>query len=187
MLSLPCCQVSSEDYHATVLSPSPRVDEIWHMCLLMPMYYLRLCVGLLNDAATLLDHKPVGIDAVARAERVEATRAVYKDVFVAYHNAWFWEDEEERLKEEKGRESKRVGVLATPVALARVAAPSGSPSDAVTLRLKDQSGAETLFKVKTTARLSSLCQAYASRIGVSVGSFRFTIYGSGLMADTIES
>jgi len=39
------------------LSPSAKVDQVWHALLLFPRAYQRLCAGLLGDGE-LIDHDP---------------------------------------------------------------------------------------------------------------------------------
>ena len=50
-------------------------------------------------------------------------------------------------------------------------------SETITIRVKDQSGDETFFKVKKTTKMSKVFGAYAQRKGVPKTSLRFLIDG----------
>jgi small ubiquitin-related modifier len=45
----------------------------------------------------------------------------------------------------------------------------------VTIRVKDQNGEETMFKVKTSTRFGKIMHTYAIRKGVEVDSLRFLL------------
>ena len=47
----------------------------------------------------------------------------------------------------------------------------------ITIRVKDHSGEETFFKVKTHTRMSKIFNAYASRKGVDQNALRFLLDG----------
>ena len=49
--------------------------------------------------------------------------------------------------------------------------------DTITVRVKDQGGDETFFKVKKTTKMSKVFGAYAQRKGVAITSLRFLIDG----------
>ena len=49
--------------------------------------------------------------------------------------------------------------------------------DAITIRVKDQGGEETFFKVKNTTKMSKVFGAYAQRKGVQQSSLRFLLDG----------
>ena len=50
-------------------------------------------------------------------------------------------------------------------------------SDTITIRVKDQGGDETFFKVKKTTKMQKVFGAYAQRKGVAITSLRFLIDG----------
>ena len=54
--------------------------------------------------------------------------------------------------------------------------------DTITIRVKDQGGDETFFKVKKTTKMSKVFNAYAQRKGVSMTSLRFLIDGDRIDA-----
>ena len=54
--------------------------------------------------------------------------------------------------------------------------------DTITIRVKDQGGDETFFKVKKTTKMSKVFAAYAQRKGVAITSLRFLIDGDRIDA-----
>mmetsp|Transcript_49080 Transcript_49080/g.66881 ORF Transcript_49080/g.66881 Transcript_49080/m.66881 type:complete len:101 (-) Transcript_49080:472-774(-) len=61
-----------------------------------------------------------------------------------------------------------------PTPEAGAAAPDG---DTITIRVRDQTGEETFFKVKKTTRMEKVFSTYAQRKGVNLASLRFLIDG----------
>ena len=51
------------------------------------------------------------------------------------------------------------------------------------IRLRDQTGEETFFKVKTTTKLDKVFNAYATRKDVCATSLRFFVDGAGVRGD----
>ncbi|KAL3799002.1 hypothetical protein HJC23_005141 [Cyclotella cryptica] len=60
------------------------------------------------------------------------------------------------------------------------AKPEGEGSEQLTIRVKDQSGEETFFKVKKTTKMSKIFNAYAARKGVDPTSLRFLLDGDNV-------
>ena len=56
-------------------------------------------------------------------------------------------------------------------------------SDAITIRVKDQAGEETFFKVKNTTKMVKVFAAYAQRKGVQQTSLRFLLDGERIQND----
>ncbi|GMI22115.1 hypothetical protein TrCOL_g12453 [Triparma columacea] len=54
--------------------------------------------------------------------------------------------------------------------------------EAITIRVKDQGGEETFFKIKKTTKMEKVFQTYASRRGVDVSSLRFLLDGERIDA-----
>mmetsp|Transcript_18589 Transcript_18589/g.23943 ORF Transcript_18589/g.23943 Transcript_18589/m.23943 type:complete len:92 (-) Transcript_18589:66-341(-) len=50
-------------------------------------------------------------------------------------------------------------------------------SEPITLRVRDQTGEETFFKIKKTTKMSKVFETYASRKGVQASSLRFMLDG----------
>ncbi|EQC28393.1 hypothetical protein SDRG_13722 [Saprolegnia diclina VS20] len=53
----------------------------------------------------------------------------------------------------------------------------------ITIRVKDQSGEETFFKVKPHTKMEKIFSAYAQRKGVPVTALRFLLDGTRIAAD----
>jgi len=54
--------------------------------------------------------------------------------------------------------------------------PEGGP-EPITIRVRDQTGEETFFKIKKTTKMSKVFETYASRKGVQSQSLRFLLDG----------
>ena len=72
---------------------------------------------------------------------------------------------------------------ATVPATATVAAPAPAPAAGITLRIKDQAGEETYFKVKNTTKMSKVFAAYAQRKGLQQSALRFLLDGERVTND----
>jgi small ubiquitin-related modifier len=57
------------------------------------------------------------------------------------------------------------------------AKPEESANEPITIRVKDQTGEETMFKIKKTTKMSKVFSAYAQRKGVEQASLRFLLDG----------
>ncbi|CAM9100655.1 unnamed protein product [Ascophyllum nodosum] len=53
----------------------------------------------------------------------------------------------------------------------------------ITIRVRDQTGEETYFKVKKTTRMEKVFTTYATRKGVSVSALRFLLDGQRVNAE----
>jgi hypothetical protein len=60
---------------------------------------------------------------------------------------------------------------------------SEDDSEAITIRLMDQGGDETMCKMKRTTRMKNVFGAYASRKGVRIYEIRFLIHGERIGED----
>mmetsp|Transcript_12008 Transcript_12008/g.18928 ORF Transcript_12008/g.18928 Transcript_12008/m.18928 type:complete len:91 (-) Transcript_12008:106-378(-) len=50
-------------------------------------------------------------------------------------------------------------------------------SEPITIRVRDQTGEETFFKIKKSTKMSKVFETYASRKGVQSSSLRFLLDG----------
>ncbi|KAL3771302.1 LOW QUALITY PROTEIN: hypothetical protein ACHAW5_004511 [Stephanodiscus triporus] len=57
------------------------------------------------------------------------------------------------------------------------AKPEESSNEPITIRVKDQTGEETMFKIKKSTKMSKVFSAYAQRKGVEQASLRFLLDG----------
>lgn len=55
--------------------------------------------------------------------------------------------------------------------------------ETITIRVKDQTGEETYFKVKPHTRMEKIFNAYAERKGVQSGALRFLLDGARITAE----
>ena len=55
--------------------------------------------------------------------------------------------------------------------------------ETITLRVKDQTGEETFFKVKKSTKMDEVFNAYASRKGVDKSALRFLVDGERIGTD----
>jgi len=74
--------------------PSNQVDKVWHVCLLFPCAYMRLCSILLGNGI-VIDHDPrTSTPSCVYSERAKqylATFKFYKQTFGCYPPASLWE------------------------------------------------------------------------------------------------
>jgi small ubiquitin-related modifier len=56
-------------------------------------------------------------------------------------------------------------------------AEGGEKGEAITIRVRDQTGEETFFKIKKSTKMEKVFSTYAQRKGVSVESLRFLLDG----------
>jgi len=50
-------------------------------------------------------------------------------------------------------------------------------NEPITIRVRDQTGEETFFKIKKTTKMSKVFNTYAQRKGVQISSLRFLLDG----------
>mmetsp|Transcript_22188 Transcript_22188/g.61791 ORF Transcript_22188/g.61791 Transcript_22188/m.61791 type:complete len:92 (+) Transcript_22188:221-496(+) len=53
----------------------------------------------------------------------------------------------------------------------------------ITIRVRDQTGEETFFKIKKTTKMQKVFDTYAQRKGVEASSLRFLLDGERIEAD----
>jgi len=56
-------------------------------------------------------------------------------------------------------------------------------TEPITIRVRDQTGEETFFKIKKTTKMSKVFLTYANRKGVQLGSLRFLLDGERIEPD----
>eukprot|EP00980_Cylindrotheca_fusiformis_P010690 scaffold2391_cov113-Cylindrotheca_fusiformis.AAC.7 len=56
-------------------------------------------------------------------------------------------------------------------------------NDQITIRVKDQSGEETFFKIKKTTKMGKVFETYAQRKGMQMSSLRFLLDGDRIKED----
>lgn len=76
----------SKDWCATLLSPSPSVDGIWHALMLRPSEYLNMC-RMVAGPFNLIDHKPWNQN---QPHRYANTLRLYQQVFKETPSEQYW-------------------------------------------------------------------------------------------------
>jgi len=61
--------------------------------------------------------------------------------------------------------------------------PSEGGSEPITIRVRDQTGEETYFKIKKTTKMEKVFATYAQRKGVQAQSLRFLLDGERINGD----
>ena len=59
----------------------------------------------------------------------------------------------------------------------------GAGSETITIRVKDQTGEETFFKIKKSTKMEKVFQTYATRKGVDYSALRFLLDGERIGVD----
>ncbi|KAL3797672.1 hypothetical protein HJC23_013504 [Cyclotella cryptica] len=59
----------------------------------------------------------------------------------------------------------------------------GEKGEPITIRVRDQTGEETFFKIKKSTKMSKVFETYATRKGVQSASLRFLLDGERIPAD----
>jgi len=74
-------KAAHSDFYASLLSPSPRLDELWHAHILDTLAYKEACEAMLG-AGGFIHHDPRGgRDAVARETRRRRTLSLFQSAF----------------------------------------------------------------------------------------------------------
>lgn len=166
----------TKDFDATQLSPPPLVDAVWHEHILDTRGYSVFCLTVFLQ---VVHHDPNGdLDGTARDRRRRMTLGTLKTVFKDNYDKEIWAYPG-ALPSKRGR-----GVVEqedTPAS--RTRRRSFLPPGQLTIRIKDQTGEETFYKVKKTTKLENVLDAYATRRGVPVDSLRFLFSGSRVHGD----
>jgi len=140
-----------EDYDCEHISPTQEEDEVWHHHLLDTRNYRQLCDELCGEGK-FIDHDPDGgMDVEARNERREYAA---------------------ELREELGFKADQPKLEDPP--------PPPPLADGTSLNIKvtDQAGNESFFKMKQTTPLQKLMQAWCNRQGIAMKAVRFLFDGS---------
>ena len=147
-------KAASFDVDATKLSPPPLIDRVWHEHVLDTKHYAPACLAAFGHP---IHHDPNGdADVPARARRRAATLVALKKVYPDNYDEEIWAFPAEAPHKRKRAVVKREGTPAS-----RTRRRTTTPSS-LNIRLRDQTGDETFFKVKTTTKLQKVFDAYAT-------------------------
>ena len=161
----------SKDFDATKFSPPPLVDEIWHEHILDTRGYRAFC-----DAAfkQFVDHDPDGVlDCGARRVRRERTLHKLKECFEDEYDRHIWTYPPENALKRKHAVVVRDELGPQP----------STSGGSLNIRVRCQTGKETLFKVMPTTPLERVFNAWSTTKGVCAASVRFMFDGSRVRCD----
>ena len=170
-------KAASFDVDATKLSPPPLIDRVWHEHVLDTKHYAPACLAAFGHP---IHHDPNGdADEGARALRRAATLAALKKVYPDNYDEEIWAFPAEAPPKRKRAVVKREGTPAS-----RTRRRTTTPSDgSINIRIRDQTGEETFFKVKLTTKLDKVFNAYSTRKGVRATDLRFLYDGQRVRGD----
>ena len=156
------------DLDATKLSPPPLIDRVWHEHVLDTKRYAPACLSAFGHP---IHHDPNGDEDVeSRARRREATLVALEKVYGDDYDEELWAFPAEAPP----RRRRRREAEDTPAS--RTRRRTTTPSS-LNIRIRDQTGDETFFKVKTTTKLDKVFNAFATRKGVAASDLRFLFNG----------
>ena len=156
------------DIDATKLSPPPLIDRVWHEHVLDTKRYAPACLSAFGHP---IHHDPNGDEDVeSRARRREATLVALEKVYGDDYDEELWAFPAEAPP----RRRRRREAEDTPAS--RTRRRTTTPSS-LNIRIRDQTGDETFFKVKTTTKLDKVFNAFATRKGVAASDLRFLFNG----------
>ena len=151
----------NKDFDAWGLSPPPLVDEVWHEHILDTRGYSAFCLTAFNQVA---HHNPDGDVDLDRCARRALTLYELKECFEDEYDKSIW-----TYPPDRNAKRKRAVVEDEP---------SAASGEKLNIRVRDQSGEETWFKVKPTTPLQKVFNAHATRKGVAVTHLRFLFDGA---------
>ena len=165
------------DIDATKLSPPPLIDSVWHEHVLDTKRYAPACLLAFGHP---IHHDPNGdADVGLRARRRAATLVALKKVYGDRYDEEFWAFPAEAPPKRKRAVVKREGTPAS-----RTRRRTTTPSDgSINIRIRDQTGEETFFKVKLTTKLDKVFNACSTRKGVRATDLRFLYDGQRVRGD----
>ena len=167
-------KAASLDIDATKLSPPPLIDSVWHEHVLDTKRYAPACLLAFGHP---IHHDPNGdADVGQRALRREATLVALEKVYGDDYDEELWAFPAEAPP----RRRRRREAEDTPAS--RTRRRTTTPSS-LNIRIRDQTGDETFFKVKTTTKLDKVFNAFATRKGVAASDLRFLLEGARVRGD----
>lgn len=143
------------DFNATMLSPSTRVDRVWHKHLMRPVSYIKAMRALGLHGDRILDHRPEGAnEGVAQQKRLELSRdvcaAMFGERFV--HSMWIEDDEDVRWD--------------------------------MSVQIVSLTGKHTELRTRSSATIGDLRQQYADQKKTDAAFWRLIFAGKQLDDDT---
>mmetsp|Transcript_57500 Transcript_57500/g.66414 ORF Transcript_57500/g.66414 Transcript_57500/m.66414 type:complete len:293 (+) Transcript_57500:156-1034(+) len=146
-----------QDWDATILSPSGPVDQMWHQHLLDVTHYYHDTMLLCGH---VIGHNPDGADDNAsKARRTKTTRDALVEHFGSDYAKEMWLTHAELRTQEENT------------------AADDNDEDPIILKVRDQIGEITSFKMKRSSKISKLLDAYATVKNMPKDDFRFLLDG----------
>lgn len=141
-----------KDWNATILSPSYLVDQMWHQHILDAVNYTHDMMLLCGH---FVGHNPDGaLNWRKKAERDKTTHAALEKRFANKYDKEVWN-----------------------VIVDNMGQCQPNLNEAITIRVKDQNGEETMFKIKRGTKMIKVLQLYAQRKRIELGQLFFLLDG----------
>jgi len=141
-----------KDWNATILSPSYLVDQMWHQHILDAVNYTHDMMLLCGH---FVGHNPDGaLNLRKKAERDKATQIALEKRFAKKYDKEVWNV----IVDSKGKYQPNL-------------------NEAITIRIKDQRGEETMFRIKRGTKLGKVFNLFAQRKGIELTSLFFLLDG----------
>ena len=133
-----------------------------------------------RDASVSISGVPPGLRRSTNAtagNQSPTTVATVLSRFAATHSSVTGHDRDEDASDQRQQQAKRPRVTS-----------AGGANQVLTIRIRDQTGEETYFKVKPQTRMDKVFNAFATKKGVDCDSLRFMIDGERIpLLDTPQS
>ena len=203
-------KVSANDTEATLLSPSPMIDELWHYLVLCSKQYVAVCKALFLEETTQEQSPPFlhhnllasasGEEATqARRERYGNTLSLYQRAFKMSPKEEFWlflaagdgsretngsntDTKKRKCEHPDEEEEKDAG---TPKHETACVASTGSTVFIVCVQ--DQQGEVTSFKVSPKTRIAKLLHVLGKQYQIDYHELRLHLDGMRLNGDSTLS
>lgn len=188
---------SFEDWDAKKLSPSVPVDQMWHQHILDNRNYNKDCELLVGQ---VIFHDPDGgLDEDAREERIKTTIGALRIKYDDDYDKEVWnfgsirrQDREDRLmRMQQARAASRSSSddindsdVDTSLASSSGGLRAVSPVP-LTIRVRDMTGEETFFTIKSSTLMGKVFEAYCEQKGVARHSMNFLLDGQGIYNDSV--
>ena len=167
-----------EDWKAEILSPCYLVDQMWHCHILDVVNYYHDMMLLCGH---VVGHDPDGaLDYAAKQKRDDTTHKSLQEHFGSYDvEVWDYSPDAatENVKDDDANKLKDTDNEEEESAI----------SDTITIRINDQSGGETMFKIKKSTQMSKVFNAFATKKGIHVEDLRFLLDGYPMWGGTPRS
>jgi small ubiquitin-related modifier len=195
-----CLKVLSNDVMELppILSPSYRVDQVWHTHMLNPVAYVKMCYLLYPEEKIVIAHSQTPRVDISRYKN---TLAIYKNTFLIDVDEIIWGNEDKQQYSsrvaliERERQKHRVSMGSTKEPKKHALLNHTESiikktklNEATHIVLRVSNGTKTLgFKISRTNPFSTLLKSFCDQTGNSIDEVKFRIDGKPIMDhDTAE-